>query len=84
MAGLNFSNDIEARHFADTVRGKLLTRFTRLQGLTQLVSNSVITNFPILIIIVEKKVNNHTSNFQPNLQPTEQGLLSKFFFVFNL
>lgn len=32
MAGLNFSNDNEARHFADTVIGKLQNRVARLQG----------------------------------------------------
>lgn len=31
MAGLNFSNENEARHFADTVKGKLLDRTTKLQ-----------------------------------------------------
>lgn len=32
MAGLNFSNENEARHFADTVKGKLQNRLARRHG----------------------------------------------------
>lgn len=32
MAGLNFSNENEARHFADTVKGKLQNRLSRRHG----------------------------------------------------
>ena len=77
MAGLNFSNDIEARHFADTVKGKLFNRMTRLQGLACLRINFG-NLFLNQIIVSEKRVINHNSNFQPTFQPTDthQGGLS--------
>lgn len=75
MAGLNFSNENEARHFADTVKGKLLDRTTKLQGLLSFVLMLKLI-CSCLHNTVKKNNYNNNQNYPPtNIQPTDQGLL---------